>query len=246
VTPLVLLHAFPLSSAMYDEVRERIDHPVIAPDFPGFGDAALSDAAPSLDVYADRVAAELDRAGVERAVIAGTSMGGYTAMAFCRRHGKRVAGLGLIDTKASADPATAAEGRRSMADAMASGRTTAPLIEHVLPKLLGSTTKQTRPDVVDRVTAAVASCNPNAAAWAQRAMARRPDSLHDLASVTVPSLVVVGEEDILSPPSDADEMVSALPDGELTVIARSGHLTPIEAPAQVADSLMTLLQRVDG
>jgi pimeloyl-ACP methyl ester carboxylesterase len=133
-----------------------------------------------------------------------------------------------------------------MADALETGDTTAPLIEHVLPKLLGATTVATRPDVVTRVTSALESCHPRAAAWAQRAMASRPDSLQDLASVTVPSLVVVGEEDVLSPPSDADAMTSALPNGELTVIPGVGHLTPIEAPAAVAAALSRLLVRVDA
>ncbi len=87
---------------------------------------------------------------------------------------------------------------------------------------------------------------PAAAAWAQLAMAARPDSLPTLAAINVPALVVVGAEDALSPPSDADAMAEVLPDAELVVIANAGHLTPLEAPAEVASALQRLMRRVDG
>jgi len=229
---------------MYDSVRAFLDGRLLTPDLAGFGSAPLSRSAPSLDVYADSVASLLDAEGVDQVVLGGTSMGGYTAMAFCRRHRERVAGLALVDTKASADAPEAAAGRRAMADTMESGATTAPLLEQVLPKLLGTSTVTGRPELVQSVTSTVAAADPRAAAWAQRAMAGRPDSSDVLRSLTVPALVVVGAEDVLTPPADADAMVADLRDVDIEVVDAAGHLTPLEAPDRVAAALHRLMERV--
>lgn len=246
MTTVVLLHAFPLNATMYEGVSAEYDGPLVTPDLPGFGGAPLADAEPSMDVYADHIARQLDAAGSERVVLGGTSMGGYVAMAFCRRHSDRLAGLALIDTKATADPDAGAAGRRAMATEMVEGQTTEPLLDNVFPKLLGATTRRDRPDVVQRVREWVAGADPHAAAYAQRAMASRPDSLETLAALTVPSLVVVGEEDALSPPADAAVMASALHGAVVVEIPRVGHLTPVEAPRYVAEALNELVLRVDG
>ena len=244
MTPLVLLHAFPLDAQMYRGVTGAMAGEALTPDLPGFGGTARPHDEPSLDVYADAVASELDRLGVGDVVMGGTSMGGYVAMAFCRRHGDRVAGLALIDTKASADTAEAAEVRRTMASIMESDQSTDPLVEMVLPKLLGATTIDTRPEVAEQVLGWVRDAPPVSAAWAQRAMADRPDSMETLRAITVPAVVIVGTEDVLSPPSDAEAMAAALPDAPLVVIDGVGHLTPVEAPVAVAEALDGLLSRV--
>lgn len=244
--PLVLLHAFPLESGMYAGVVHHYDGLVVTLDLPGFGGTAVPDGVPSLDVYADAVASELDRLGHDRVVVGGTSMGGYTAMAFCRRHAGRVAGLALIDTKASADTESAAAGRLEMAERMEQTDSTGPLLASVFPKLLGHTTTKARVQVVAQVEGWVRDAPVAAAAYAQRAMSARPDSMATLHQMEVPSLVVVGDEDVLSPPSDAEEMAQALPDCELVRIPDVGHLTPVEAPRAVADSLARLVARVDG
>jgi len=246
MTTLVLLHAFPLDATMYEAVADEFEGDLLTPDLPGFGGVPLLDVEPSMDAFADHVAAQLDAEGLERVVIGGTSMGGYVAMAFCRRHADRVAGVALIDTKATADPEAAADGRRAMAAAMVDGDTTQPLLENVFPKLLGATTTRDQPDVVQRVREWVSGADPKAAAYAQRAMAVRPDSLETLAALTVPSLVVVGEEDVLSPPTDTAVMASALHGAVVVEIPRVGHLTPVEAPHYVAEVLTELVQRVDG
>lgn len=244
--PLVLLHAFPVSRLMYEDVAAQLTGQVLVPDLPGFGGAPIPTEEPSLDVYADHVASEMRRAGMGSAVVAGTSMGGYTAMALCRRHPDLVAGLGLIDTRAAADAAAGAEGRRAMADAMEAGITTDPLVQNVLPKLVGETTVASRPEVANQVRGWVRGCDPRAAAWAQRAMAARPDSFETLRSFDGPSLVVVGEEDVLTPREDAQAMVDVLRDPAFVVVPEAGHLTPVESPADVVSALERLVVRAGG
>jgi pimeloyl-ACP methyl ester carboxylesterase len=105
------------------------------------------------------------------------------------------------------------------------------LVDEVLPSLLGATTVRDRPLVAGRVKGLVEAAPPAAAAWAQRAMAVRPDSLDTLRATDLPALVVWGEEDALASRADVDAMVEALPQGRLEVLAGSGHLTAVEVPA---------------
>ncbi|GIH74799.1 alpha/beta hydrolase [Planobispora longispora] len=229
--PVILLHAFPMSSTMWLAQREGLAATckVITPDLRGFGGSMLGDDDPSLDVMADDVVRLLDEEGLDRAVIGGQSMGGYVTMALCRRHPDRILGVILADTKATADPEPARANRERIAAAVLD-RGTAVLIEEVLPALVGSTTKQRRAMVFGRVRGLVQSAPPGAVAWAQRAMAARPDSFDTLRALKVPALVIVGEEDELSPLSDAEAMTDAVPDGRLTVIEKAGHLSAIEQP----------------
>lgn len=230
--PLVLLHAFPLSSAMWRDQREALADlcRVITPDQRGFGGSDLGDDEPSLDNVAGDVVAMLDRLDLDRVVLGGLSMGGYAALAFLRRHPDRVQALVLADTKATADPAPARERRERMAVRLDEEGSTGALVEGVLPALCGATTVRERPLVAGRVKALVESAPPKAAAWAQRAMAARRDSLELLKATGVPVLVVLGDEDELSTREDADAMVGAAPDARLEVLPGAGHLTALEVP----------------
>lgn len=229
--PVVLLHAFPLSSAMWLAQREGLASVcrVITPDLRGFGGTVLGDDEPSVDVMADDVARLLDQEGVDRAVIGGQSMGGYVTMALCRRHPDRVRAVILADTKAQADPEPARANRERVAAAVLEDGTDILLTE-ALPTLVGATTKERRGMVLGRIRGLVQAAPPAAVAWAQRAMAARPDSFGTLRSLTVPALVVVGEEDELSPPSDARAMAEAIPGARLAVIEKAGHLSAVEQP----------------
>ena len=243
--PLVLLHAFPLSSAMWAAlVPELADVArLVLVDLPGLGGSPLpATGDPSLDVSAEGVLAVLDRLDLPRAVLAGVSMGGYVAMALARRHPGRIAGLALIDTKAEADADEARANRLRMADAVLGDAGIRALVP-MLDTLLGSTTHARRPDLVAAVRGWLAQAPPEGVAWSQRAMAARPDSSQVLAGLSVPAAVVVGEQDVLTPPQAARAMVEVLPDAVLTVVPGAGHLSPLEAPREVARALTGLVVR---
>ena len=239
--PVVLLHAFPLSSAMWSRQRAALSdaYRVVTPDQRGFGRSPLGSDEPSLDAAADDVAALLDRLGLDRVVLGGLSMGGYVAMAFARRHPARLRALMLADTKASADPEAGRANRERIAQAVLADPDSTVLVDDVLPALTGTTTKESRPEALAEITALLQAAPPASVAWAQRAMARRPESLDTLRGLSVPALVVVGAEDTLSPVSDAEAMAAALTDSRLEVIPRAGHLTAIETP----DELTAVLRR---
>ncbi|WP_327086995.1 alpha/beta hydrolase [Nonomuraea sp. NBC_01738] len=229
--PVVLLHAFPLSSAMWLAQREGLAAScrVITPDLRGFGGSRLGDDEPSVETMADDVARLLDAEGLDQAVVGGLSMGGYVTMAFCRRHPDRLLGVILADTKATADPAAAKANRERIATAVVDDGT-GVLIEEVLPPLIGRTTRERRAMVYGRVRGLVQAAPPAAVAWAQRAMAARPDSFDTLAALKAPTLVIVGEEDELSPVADAEAMARAVPEGRLEIIPKAGHLSAVEQP----------------
>ena len=231
---VVLLHAFPLSSAMWLEQREGLADTcrVVTPDQRGFGGSPLGDDPPSLDAAADDVAALLDNLALERVVLGGLSMGGYVAMAFLRRHAGRVEALILADTKAAADPPQARTNRERIATAVTEDESSTVLVDEVLPTLLGPTTVAERPLVTGRVKALVQAAPSAAVAWAQRAMAARPDSFETLRAVTVPTLVIVGAEDTLSPPEDAQAMAETVTGARLEILPRAGHLTALERPGE--------------
>jgi pimeloyl-ACP methyl ester carboxylesterase len=230
--PVVLLHAFPLSSTMWEAQHDGLADVcrLITPDLRGFGGSPLGDDPPSVDRMADDVAALLDRLGLDRVVLGGLSMGGYVVMAFLRRHPDRVRAVVLASTKGGADPEPARQNRERIAREVVADRGTQVLVDDVLPGLLGESTKKQRPEVLARVRELVLATQPAAVAWAQRAMAARPDSFDTLRRADVPALVLVGDEDELFPLREGQAMADALPDARLVTIGGSGHLSPMENP----------------
>lgn len=237
--PVVLIHAFPLGPAVFDDLVERLPGTtLIRPALRGFGGPALDETGgePSLDTYADDVAAELAGRGVERAVVGGLSLGGYVTMALLRRHPELVAGLVLVDTKASEDAGEARANRLRMADA--AERDGSRVLRPMLGTLLGETTRRDRPDVVARLTGWLDAAPPDGVAWAQRAMTARPPSFGTLRDAAARGLdvatVVVGAEDTVTGPDEAAAMAAALGGVPVHVVEGAGHLSPLEDPDAVA------------
>jgi pimeloyl-ACP methyl ester carboxylesterase len=246
---VVLLHAFPCDSRLWSAQAEAITAAgwrVLVPDLPGFGGSSLPHAPPSLDVVADEVIALLEENDTDRCVLGGVSLGGYVAMAMLRRSPEIVAGLILCDTKATADAEPARENRERLARlCLDSPRDTARILEQaVLPGLLGETTHAQRPEVVERVRQWLATADAAAVAWYQRAMAGRPDSLGDLRMAALPTLVLFGDEDVLSPQAEQDLMVAANPETQVVVVPSAGHLALVEDPDAVTTAMLDYLARL--
>lgn len=223
-TPVVLLHAFPLDSRMWDDVRPAVDG-LITPDQRGFGTAPLGDAPPDLAAAAADVIALLDG---RRVVLGGCSMGGYVAMAVLRAAPSLVAGLVLVDTRAAADTPAARENRLTAAE-RAETEGVGWIPDAMLPALLGP---GAGPEVVERTRALILEQDPAAVAWAQRAMAARPDSASLLRSVDVPTLIVRGADDELIPRAEAEALAELMPAAEVVELSGAGHLPPLETPEE--------------
>lgn len=237
---LLLLHAFPLSSAMWtpqiDAFKGRL--PVVAPDDPGFG--GTPDAPPEgwMDVAADHASAALKAAGVDRAVVVGLSMGGYVAFSFWRRHPEQVAGLVLANTRSGADAEAAKEGRAALA-ARLRAEGNGFLADSPPPLLSAEAAEALRQQVQDIIRQQPAE----AIAGAALGMASRVDSTPDLAGITVPTLVITSSGDTLIPADATSPMAEQVPSGSLLVIEGAGHLSNLEAPAQFNEALEGFLRR---
>ncbi|CAM5687416.1 alpha/beta fold hydrolase [Streptomyces aurantiogriseus] len=247
MTQVVLLHALSLDASMWEAQRRELTalgHQVLAVDQRGFGSAPLGDAPPSLDVVADDLARELDARGVERAVFAGSSMGGYVLMTFLRRYPGRAEAVCLLSARATADPPEAQEQRLRFADAITADGMRETVVARTTPRLVGRTTRETRPEVLARVLADAHRADPAAVAWAQRAIAERSDHTATLRETDVSALVIAGAEDELVAADESLHTVRALPRGELVTIEGAGHLQPLETPDAVTAALCSLLDRV--
>jgi pimeloyl-ACP methyl ester carboxylesterase len=242
--PIVLLHAFPLARAMWRPQTQALQsrYRVIAPDLPGFGNSGAFTGAPSVETMADAVAALLDALAVsEPIVLGGLSMGGYVALAFARRHARRLRGLILADTRAEADSAEA-RANRDRTIAFARQHTAADVIEQMLPKLLGDTTRAQRPLAADEVRRISMAQPIDGFVAALQALRDRPDATAGLAAISVPTLVLVGSEDTLTPPAVAQTLAAEIRGATLVTIAEAGHLSNLERPEQFNAAVASFLQ----
>jgi 3-oxoadipate enol-lactonase len=241
---LLLIHGFPLDRSMWaHQIATLARWRRIAPDLRGCGFSDAPEQGYTMAAYADDLVRLLDRLRAERAVVAGHSMGGYVAFEMLRRHRERVMGLILVDTRAGADTSEGRKGRDALIE-VARTQGPAAVAEHLLPRLVGRSTQRTQPQVLEQVREMARRTPVPGMVGALTAMRDRPDSTPHLAAIDVPTLVVVGEEDELTPPPMARAMTSAIPSAAMTTIPGAGHLAPLEAPTAVTRVIAEFLEAV--
>lgn len=241
---LLLLHAFPLGLFMWDAQAEAFEssHTVVRFDDRGFGGSPPGDALLTMERIADDAAALLDHVGLSQAIVGGCSMGGYAALAFARRHPTRLRGLVLQDTRATAD-SEEARGQRALLAEKVLKEGAAAAADAFLPRLLGETTKKEQPELVERIRQAILKTSRRGMADALAGLAARADSTPSLREISVPTLILCGEEDLLTPVSDSQAMQKAIAGATLAVIPKVGHLSNLEDPLAYNDALRSFLLR---
>lgn len=243
--PVVLLHAFPFDRGMWQPQHGPLSAAgfrVLAPDFPEFGQSTPGSDPFTIDGAADVVADFLDALKIERAVVGGLSMGGYAAMSFARRYPGKLAGLILADTKAAPDDAAAREGRdKSISAVRADGP--AAVGESLLAKLLSEQSKQSKP-VLEFAKGIATRQSESAIVAALHALRDRPDASPGLDAVTVPTLVIVGEHDAVTPPLMAVRIASKVRGSELIHIPGAGHLSNLENPDEFNRAVIGFLKKI--
>jgi len=229
--PLVLIHGFPLNRGMWRPQIEalRDGFTLIAPDLRGFGESMGPMDNMTMDIYARDVLALLDAFGIERVVLAGLSMGGYVAFRMVAQVAERIRSLIIADSRAGPDSEEARQGRYAAIKRIQSEGPDG-FLEEFTARLVGPTTKAQRPGVLESVQQIVGRPPVPSLTAALGALAARPDSRPLLASITAPTLVVVGEEDAVMPPDAAREIASGVPASRLVTIPQAGHLSNLEAP----------------
>lgn len=231
--PILFLHAFPLNRSMWSgelmallaEERYRL----VALDLRGFGESDITVGLSTMELFADDIAGLMDVLGMRDAVLCGLSMGGYVAFAFLRKYPQRVKGLVLADTRPGADSAEGRANRENVAR-LAEEQGTGAIADLQLPKLISDYTRQHQPEIEARIRQMINAATPQGIAAASRGMAQRADSTDLLLTIACPTLVLVGEQDVLTPPAVAQDYASQIPNAQFMIIPNAGHLSNLEQP----------------
>lgn len=240
--PVVLIHGYPFNRSLWNEQVAALSgsYRVIAPDLRGFGESGLSNGSSTMSRMAQDVAALLDHLEIPRVTIGSLSMGGYVAFAFYKQFASRVRALILADTRAQADTEEAKQNRAQQAEkALAEGM--AGIADAMLPKLLTPETVSKRPEVVKRVRDMMLKTKPEGAAAALRGMAERDDQTLLLSKITVPTLILVGAEDAITPVADSEKMNERVAGSRLVVLENAGHVSNLERTEQFNEALLDFL-----
>jgi 3-oxoadipate enol-lactonase len=243
--PILFLHAFPLNRHMWQgELMALLGderYRLVALDWRGFGESEITTPVSTMELFADDMAGLMDSLGIQQAVLCGLSMGGYAAFAFLRKYPQRVSGLILADTRPGADTPEAQANRENVAR-LAETQGTGSIADLQVPRLLSEYTRQHHPEVEMRVRQMIEAATVQGIAAASRGMAQRADSTELLAGIACPALVIVGEQDTLTPPSVAQEYASQIPGAQLVVIQHAGHLSNLEQPEAFVQAVRGFLE----
>ena len=242
---VLLVHGFPLDSRMWDAQLPALassGRRVIAPDLRGFG-RSRSDSPFTLESLADDLHALAEALDAIPFILAGLSMGGYVALAYAKKYPGDLRGLVLIDTKAEADTPEGKEGRGKMIELVRKDGSKA-VAEQMMPKMLARDAAEQRPQTAQALRLMMEACPPKTIEHALAAMRDRPDRSGELSAIKVPTLVIVGESDAITPQGVAESMAGKVPGARLEVIRGAGHMSPMEQPEQVNRTLRAFLERI--
>jgi 3-oxoadipate enol-lactonase len=243
--PLLFIHGFPLDHSMWNAQFEAFSsrNRAIAPDLRGFGRSELGEGGYTVERVADDLAALLDALSIgEPVVLCGLSMGGYIAFEFWRKYAERLKALILCDTRASADMPEVAAGRLATAERVLR-EGVQPIAETMLSKLFSPKTRAERPHLIEEIEQTMLRTDPKSVAAASRAMAARRDFTAKLKNIRCPTLVLVGADDVLSPPAEMKSLADGIPQAEFREIPDAGHLSPLERPAEVNAAIAAFFDR---
>ena len=245
--PVVLIHGYPFNRSLWNEQVEALAsrYRVVTPDLRGFGESDTSEGPVTMNRMAHDVAKLMEHLGIDRAVIGGLSMGGYVALAFVKQFPSRVKALVLADTRAQADTEEGKQTRHQQAEkALSEGM--AGIADAMLPKLLTPETVSKRPEVVKRVRDMMLKTKPQGAASALLGMAEREDQTEFISTISVPTLVLVGREDAITPVADSEKMQSKIAGSRLVIIENAGHVSNLEQTERFNAALLKFVNEVSA
>jgi pimeloyl-ACP methyl ester carboxylesterase len=242
---VVLLHPFPAHHEFWSPVIPALEsrYRLILPDLRGHGESEIGQGPAFMGKHAADIARIMDAAGVGKAAFIVCSIGGYIVFEFLRRFRSRVSAIALCDTRPQPDTVEARVNRLKSADSVLE-QGTEQFLQAMIPKLLGQTTVSSRPDLVEGALRMMRKMSQEDISMVLRGMAKRADSVPDLKHINLPTLIVIGEEDLLSTASDGELMRQNIPGSRLKIIPKAGHYAPWERPEAVAPLLRQFLDFV--
>jgi 3-oxoadipate enol-lactonase len=235
--PLVFVHGFPLDHTMWQHQIEafRATHRVIAIDLPGFG-ASTTSAPLSIIGLADQLEEFIDSLGLPTVVLCGLSMGGSIAQQFAVRHPQRLTGLILCDCRAMTDPPETQKMRHDLADRVL--REGPEFVAQAMPaRLFSARSIAQQPVMVESIQSVIRATSPQSVAGGSRALADREDMVPRLKEITARTLLIVGQDDVISTVDEMRNIAQKIPNAQLVEIPGAGHMAPLETPDLVNDAL---------
>jgi 3-oxoadipate enol-lactonase len=244
-TAVIFIHGFPFNRSMWKPQVEALakTHRVVTFDVRGHGQSDAGDGQYSIEFFVDDLIAGMDRLKIERAVVCGLSMGGYVALRAVERHPERFKALVLCDTKSEAD-GNEAKTKRAAAVRSVKKDGVRAFADGFVKSVLGENTLKTKPELVESVLAMIRANSALGIAGTLLALAARTDTTAALAKFTLPALILVGEEDKLTPPANSEAMARSLPTATLHVIPGAAHLSNLENPDAFNERLLGFLKTV--
>ena len=242
---VVLLHPTPVNHEFWlpSTAALKSRYRLILPDLRGHGASDVGEGPASMQKHVNDLLKLLDATATDKAVFIGCSVGGYILFEFWRRCRNRVTALVLCDTKPQADTTEARANRLKVADDVLE-EGTEPFLNTMIPKLIGGTTLAARPDLVEGARAMMRQMSAEDISQVQQGMAGRPDSVRDLKTINVPTLILIGEEDELSTVGNSELMRQQIPGSQIKIIPKAGHYAPWEKPEDVGEILRQFLDSV--
>ncbi len=242
--PVIFLHAFPLNRSMWEgqmvALLQEHRYRLVSLDWRGFGESDINADLSTMEMFADDVAGLMEALGMQQAVICGLSMGGYAAFAFLRKYPQRIKALILADTRPGSDTEEGKANREKLAQ-LAETEGNEAVANAQVPRLISDYTRQHHPEVELRIRQMINAAIPSGIAAALRGMAQRADSTDLLATITCPTLVIVGEQDSLTPPDAVHDYASRIPGVQLVVLPHAGHLSNLEQPETFLEAIRNFL-----
>ena len=239
--PVVLLHGFPLSSAIWQPQQQLSDRfRVITPDLRGHGKTPAPPGVYDMDLLARDVLALLDSLNISQAAIFGHSMGGYVTLAAWKLAPKRFLALGLVDSQAGADSEEARKGRLQTADKVAASGSQV-VADAMLPKLF-SPQLEKDDSIVDDVRQIMLATSKDGIIGTLKGMAARSDSTPILSGITVPTLILTGDQDQIIPLEKAQ--AATIPGATLSIVEDAGHMPMLERPGATTAAIRGFLNEL--
>jgi len=244
-TPIVLIHGFPFSHEMWDPQIEALQKRfrVIAYDLRGHGKSGVGDGQYTLEFFVDDLLALLDHLKIEKAVLCGLSMGGYIALRTVERNPGRVRGLILVDTQAKAD-CNEAKLKRAAAIKSVKANGVKAYAEGFVKSVFAPQTFANNKAAVEKIRRIIQSNSSLGICGALLALASRTETTEALSGIKVPTLILVGEHDALTPPSASQEMRNKIPNSEIHVIPNAAHMSNLENSKEFNKQLLDFLGRL--
>ncbi len=240
--PIVLIHAFPLNQTMWSPQISALSkkYRVIAYDIRGHGKSEVGDGQYTLELFVDDLIALLDHLKIEKTILCGLSMGGYIALRALERHPERISKLVLSDTRSEAD-SDEAKVKRSATLKLIKEKGVSVFAEEFVKSALIPETFTTHPEVVQTVQEMILKNSPLGICGALLALASRTDTTAFLNKIKIPTLILVGEKDQITPFSAADSLKEKIPNAQMHVIPCAGHFSSLENPTEFNRRLLSFL-----